>query len=107
MEFADATFGAIACLYALIHLPLPEQPTLLRKIADWLRPSGIFIATVGHSAWTGMEKDWLGVKGGDMWWSHADAETYRRWIADAGLRLELERFIPEGAGGHTFLLAVR
>ena len=107
VSFADATFGAIACFYALIHLPLVEQPPLLRKIAGWLRPGGIFIATVGHTAWTGSEKDWLGVKGGNMWWSHADADTYGRWIADAGLRVERERFVPEGAGGHTLLLAVR
>ncbi len=41
------------------------------------------------------------------WWSHADAETYRRWLADIGLRVEREAFIPEGTGGHTFVLATR
>ena len=107
MRFPDGSFGAIACLYALIHLPLAEQPVLLRSVGRWLRPGGVFVATVGHRAWTGTEKDWLGVKGGDMWWSHADAETYRRWLADADLRIELETFVPEGAGGHTFVLATR
>jgi len=106
-KFGDATFDAIACLYSLIHLPLDEQPVLLRSISAWLRPGGVLIATVGHHAWTGMEKNWLGVEGGDMWWSHADVETYRRWIADAGLRLEFERFVPEGKSGHVFLLAQR
>jgi len=107
VEFAAESFGAIACLYALIHLPLTEQPVLLRNVRRWLRPGGVFIATVGHEAWTGSEKDWLGVKGGDMWWSHADADTYRRWIADAGLRIELESFVPDGPGGHTFVFARR
>lgn len=107
LRFPDESFGAITCLFALIHLPLAEQPTLLRNVRRWLRPGGLFLATVGHRAWTGLEKDWLGVNGGDMWWSHADAETYRQWLADAGLRVELETFVPEGAGGNTFVLATR
>lgn len=105
--YPDVTFGAITCLFALIHLPLAEQPALLRNIGRWLRPGGLFLATVGHQAWTGIEKDWLGVEGGDMWWSHADAETYRRWLTDVGLRIELQTFVPEGTGGHTFVLATR
>jgi len=107
VEFPDNSFSAITCLFALIHLPLAEQPGLLRDISRWLRPGGIFLATVGHEAWTGLETDWLGIKGGDMWWSHADASTYRRWFAQAGLAVELETFVPEGTGGHTFILATR
>ena len=64
------------------------------------------MATVGHRAWTGLEKDWLGVKGGDMWWSHADSATYRVWLADAGFFIEEERF-SEGQGRHLFLVASR
>jgi SAM-dependent methyltransferase len=107
VEFPNESFSAIACLFALIHLPLSEQPTLLGNIQRWLRPGGVFIATVGSEAWTGLERDWLGVKGGDMWWSHADANTYRRWLGEAGLYVERETFVPEGTGGHTFVLATR
>ncbi len=107
LRFLAKSFDAIVCLFALIHLPLAEQPEILRRIAEWLRPGGILMATVGHEAWTGLEKDWLGVEGGDMWWSHADAGTYRHWLADAGLTVELETFVPEGAGGHTLILATR
>jgi SAM-dependent methyltransferase len=107
LRFPNESFAAVTCFFALIHLPLDEQPGLIRSVAQWLRPGGVFAATVGNQAWTGLEKDWLGVKGGDMWWSHADTETYKRWLADAGLRLELEKFVPEGAGGHTFVLATR
>jgi len=107
IEFADAGVDAIVCLYALIHVPLAEQPGLLRNIGRWLRPGGVLVATVGHREWTGSEKDWLGVPGGDMWWSHADAATYRRWLADAGLVVEHKRFVPEGQGGHTLMIASR
>lgn len=107
LEFPGASFDAIVCLYALIHVPLGEQPGLLLRIGRWLRPGGLLIATMGDHAWTGAEKDWLGVPGGDMWWSHADAATYRRWLTDAGLVIEHERFVPEGTGGHLFTVASR
>ncbi|GAC1642892.1 MAG: class I SAM-dependent methyltransferase [Candidatus Dormibacteraceae bacterium] len=107
LAFPDASFDAVVCLYAIIHLPLGEQPRFLRNVARWLRPGGVLIATVGHGAWTGTERDWLGVPGGDMWWDHADAETYRRWLGEAGLVVEDERFVPEGTGGHTFVFASR
>lgn len=110
LDLPADSFGAIVCLYALIHVPLAEQPAMLRDIARWLRPGGLLLATVGHTAWTGMEKNWLGVEGVDMWWSHADADTYRRWLRDAGLSVEREAFVPEGAGGaggHTLFIATR
>jgi SAM-dependent methyltransferase len=107
LQLGDDSFDAIVCLFALIHVPLDEQPDLLRNIRRWLRPGGLLLATVGHTAWTEVEKDWLGVEGADMSWSHADAETYRLWFGDAGLQLQLEKFIPEGNGGHTLVLASR
>jgi ubiquinone/menaquinone biosynthesis C-methylase UbiE len=107
LQYPDESFDAITCLFALIHLPLEEQPPLLRHVRRWLRPGGLFVASVGHQAWTGLEKDWLGVSGGDMWWSHTDVATYRRWFEDAGLQVELEKFVPEGSGGHIFVLATR
>jgi SAM-dependent methyltransferase len=107
VQFPDASFDAVACLYALIHLPLEEQPMLLRRIHGWVRPGGLFVATVGHGAWTGTAKNWLGVEGGDMWWSHADTTTYRTWLTEAGLTIERETFVPEGTGGHIFLVTTR
>lgn len=71
---------------------------MLRRIAAWLEPSGLFLATTRHRAWTGVEEDWLG--GGEpMWWSHADAGAYRSWISQAGLSIEREEFVPEGDEG--------
>lgn len=102
VSFADASFAAVVSLYAIIHLPLAEQPELLRKIAAWLRPGGHLLATVGDTAWTGREKDWLGA---EMYWSHADIETYRNWLLDLGFEIIWSRFIPEGDGGHQLLLA--
>jgi SAM-dependent methyltransferase len=106
VEFAPASFAAIVSLYAIIHVPLDEQPALLDRIATWLRPGGLLLISVGGSdAWTGSEPDWLGVPGGTMYWSHADAATYRRWIEERGLQIERETFVPEGDGGHVLIHA--
>ncbi|WP_432955678.1 hypothetical protein [Micromonospora haikouensis] len=91
---------------ALIHLPLPEQPRLIGRIATWLRPGGWLLATVGDSAWTGTEDNWLGGPAA-MWWSHADASTYRSWLREAGLLVTAEDFVPEGASGHALFWARR
>lgn len=67
-DFEPASFDAVVCLFSLIHMPLPEQPPLLRRSAEWLRPGGLFVATTGHGAWTGVEETWLG-GGAPMWWA--------------------------------------
>jgi SAM-dependent methyltransferase len=103
--FEPDTFAAIVCFYAIIHIPVAEQPPLLANIFSWLQPGGFFLATVGLNAWTGTEADWLDVPGGLMYWSHADAATYRQWCEDQGFRICWTRFVPEGDGGHTLLLA--
>ena len=106
VSFSPASFDAVVSLFALIHLPLDDQPAVLGKVAAWLRPGGVFLATTGYWAWTGTEEDWLG-GGAPMWWSHADVATYRSWIAAAGLSIDREEFVPEGDGGHALFWARR
>lgn len=86
----------------LIHLPVGEQEALVHRIRRWLRSDGTLLATVGATVWTGTDDDWLGAP---MWWSHPDAGTYRRWLADAGFAVERDEFVPEGDGGHQLLQA--
>ena len=42
-----------------------------------------------------------------MYWSHADAASYRRWLTEQGLLIAWTRFVPEGQGGHVLVLAQR
>ena len=102
--FEPASFDAIVAFYSIIHIPLEEQPALLADISRWLRPSGYLLASVGHGAWTGTEPDWCDIEGATMYWSHADAATYRQWLMENGLSIIEEEFLPEGTGGHTILL---
>ncbi|GIJ09742.1 class I SAM-dependent methyltransferase [Micromonospora andamanensis] len=106
LELPPMSLDAVVCLYALIHMPLADQPRLIGRIASWLRPGGLLLATTGHNAWTGTEDNWLDGPA-TMWWSHADAPTYRNWLRQAGLSITSEDFVPEGTSGHALFWAQR
>lgn len=106
VDFEPESFDAVVSFFALIHVPLDDQLPLLRRVAGWLRPGALFVATTGYWAWTGYEENWLD-GGAPMWWSHADVGTYRSWLAEAGLVIEREDFVPEGDGGHALFWTSR
>jgi cyclopropane fatty-acyl-phospholipid synthase-like methyltransferase len=102
VDFEAGQFDAIVAFFAIIHVPVVEQPELFQKISRWLKPGGLLMITVGHRAWTGTEQDW---KGAEMYWSHAGPETYREWLDERGFSILWETFLPEGDGGHPVILA--
>lgn len=106
LAFADSSFDAVVCLYALIHMPVDLQPELLSRLGRWLRPGGWLLTVTGQEAWTGTETGWLGGQA-PMWWSNADAPTYRDWIERAGLAVIEQSFVPEDDGGHALFWARR
>ena len=85
LEFPPGSFDGVAAFYSLIHVPREEQPALLYKMASWLRPGGLLVATMGtRSVEAGFEEDWLGAP---MYWSSFDCNTNKHLIEQAGLRL--------------------
>ncbi len=105
VNFSRATFDAVVCLYALIHVPVEWHRSMLARIASWLQPGGVLLITTGETAATGTESDWLGVPGATMYWSHADWPTYQRWFAELGYDLLHDQVVAEGDGGHHIALA--
>jgi SAM-dependent methyltransferase len=86
VAFAPGSFDAVVAFYSLTHVPRDEQPALLRRIAGWLRPGGVFLATMGaDSSDDEVEDDWLGVP---MFFSHFGARRNVRLVAEAGLAVE-------------------
>ena len=85
VEFESGSFDAVAAFYSLIHVPRDELPALLKSIDEWLRPGGLFVATMGTvSEEVGFEEDWLGVP---ICWSSYDAETNKRLVEESGLHI--------------------
>jgi len=82
LEFSPGSFDAVCGFYAITHVPREEHATLLRMIAAWLRPNGLFVASFSNGGAPGdIEDDWLGVP---MFFSGYDGETNRQLVRETG-----------------------
>jgi SAM-dependent methyltransferase len=84
LDFPEGSFDAVIALYSITHLPREEHPALLGRIGGWLKPGGLFLASLSHVGgedWTG---EWLGV---EMYFSGHDADKNRRLVREAGFEL--------------------
>jgi ubiquinone/menaquinone biosynthesis C-methylase UbiE len=82
----EASLDVVTAFYSLTHLPRADQTAVIERAARWLRPGGLFCATLGDSDNAGaVEADWLGVP---MFFAGFTPEANRRLLAEAG-------FVPE------------
>jgi cyclopropane fatty-acyl-phospholipid synthase-like methyltransferase len=99
VQFPAETFDAVTAFYSITHVPRNEHAALIQRIAAWLRPSGLFVASFGSS-----EGDWLGEwLGTPMFFSHHDPEKAKQLINDAGFRLEHVGLVEQDNEKATFL----
>jgi SAM-dependent methyltransferase len=97
LGFPPASFDAVVAFYSLTHVPRAEQAALLGRIAVWLRPGGLLMATMGAGdAPDTVEPDWLGVP---MFFSHFDADTNREMVRRAGLDIADAEVLSEDEDG--------
>lgn len=91
LRLEAGSFDAVGAFYSIAHLPTVEHAKLFKAVAGWLRPGGVFVASLGSGPagdWTG---EWLGAP---MFFSHAGEERNLALIEEAGLviqRAEVER----------------
>ena len=107
VEFAPGSFDGVCAFYSLTHLPPEELPAVLRRAADWLRPGGLFVASMSAGADPGSVEDgW--VAGVPMYFAGHPAEKNEELVEEAGLRIASARLesINEEGGDVTFLWVV-
>jgi SAM-dependent methyltransferase len=98
LDFAAGSFDAVVAFYSLTHVPRDEQAELIGRIRGWLRPGGVFLASLGADDEPGdVEPDWLGV---DMYFSHFGAKANRRLVERAGLVIERAEIAVEPEDRH-------
>lgn len=83
LDFEPDTFDAVVAFHSIIHVPKEEHPALLAEVHRWLRPGGLFLATLTMTEVDGEDPDWEGW-GAAMRWSHYDAETNKQMLREAG-----------------------
>jgi len=83
LDLTPESFDAVVALFSILHLAARDQPALLTRIVAWLRPGGLFLATLGIAENTGvLDLDWLGAP---MYSSSLGASRYVELLAEAGL----------------------
>jgi SAM-dependent methyltransferase len=86
LKFSKESFDFITAFYSLIHLPIKEQPEILKKIFGLLKHGGYFLATVGYKKWIGKEDNWLS-SGETMYWSHLGKEENLKMLEELGFKV--------------------
>ena len=84
LDVPAESFDAVTALYSIVHVPRDEQPALFARILGWLKPGGLFLASLSHVGGEDRVDEWLGV---DMFFSGFDADTNRRLVREAGFEL--------------------
>jgi len=82
LAFAPETFDAVVTFHSIIHVPRTEHPALIAKIHRWLKPGGVFLATMTVTDYEGREDDWEGW-GAPMVWSHYDGDANVAMLREA------------------------
>jgi 2-polyprenyl-3-methyl-5-hydroxy-6-metoxy-1,4-benzoquinol methylase len=86
LAFAPESFDASVAFHSIIHVPRAEQPALLESIHRWLKPGGVFLATMTVSACEGREENWEGW-GTPMVWSHYDGKANVVMLREVGFEI--------------------
>ena len=107
LDFPAGSFDAVVALFSIIHVPRAEHAGLFGRIARWLVPGGLFLASLSHRGGPDATDEWLGVP---MFFSGFDAETNRRLVREAGLELLVDELVfmrepdPDGEVGFLWVL---
>jgi len=99
-ELSPAAFDAVAAFYSITHIPREEHPALLQSIADWLKPGGWFIASMGAEQLRDRCEEWLGVP---MYFSHYAAEENAALVHAAGFTVERAEVVAQDNEDASFL----
>jgi SAM-dependent methyltransferase len=92
------SYDALVSLFMLGHVPRAEQGPLLARMADWLRPGGHLLVTLGiGDSEDAVEDEWLGVP---MFFASFAVAHNRELLKRAGFELLRERVVPLDEPGH-------
>ena len=106
LDFLENSFDGICSYYAIIHIPREEHQPLLANFHRMLKPNGLALLCLGaQNLMDDIDENYLGTR---MYWSHYDAETYIKMLADCGFLIIWSKYVGDESfdegGGHLFAL---
>ncbi|SDO09316.1 class I SAM-dependent methyltransferase [Lentzea jiangxiensis] len=78
LDFDEGTFDGVAAFYSILHVPQAEQSGLIARIARWLKPGGLFLASLGTGT-PDVTESWLGV---EMFFGSNTPDVNRELLAE-------------------------
>lgn len=96
LELPPGGFDAVVAFYAITHVPRASHAALFARIALWLKPGGLFLASLGARDCPDWRGEWLGT---EMFFSHFDGETNHRLVEEAGFAIVETETIAEQEHG--------
>jgi SAM-dependent methyltransferase len=102
VDFPSESFDGVTAFYSISHLPRVEHHLLFERVARWLVPGGLFLATLGARDDPGWMGEWIGQP---MFFSSHDADGNRRLLTAANFDLLIDDVVdtPEPEGPVPFL----
>jgi trans-aconitate methyltransferase len=98
VAFPPASFDLVTAFYSIPHLPRSRHAEMLQRIAEWLRPGGHLLASLGHRDHDVIH-DMLGAP---MLSSSYGAATNSRLLVDAGLTILTDEIVTWHQGHVTY-----
>lgn len=102
LEIREGSLDAVAAFWSIIHVRRELHVELFGRIHRWLRPGGMLFGTLGSGDNPDERADFFGAP---MYWSHFDAQTNRRLLADAGFRVEQADVVEDMGESHLWVIA--
>ena len=84
LKFPSASFDAVVAFYSITHVPREQHANLMTLIANWLKPGGLFVASMSSGPLINSIENWLGVP---MYFNGYAARTNRRIVRNAGFEI--------------------
>ena len=84
IDFTPASFDAVVAFYVIFHLPRDDQLRLLGSIAAWLKPGGLFLATLSKRNEAAYTEDFFGI---EMFWTNFALDEYIEHLHGIGFEL--------------------
>lgn len=81
LDLEEGAFGGAVALYSVGHVPAAEHRVVFERLARWLQPGGLLLASLPAEASPGWTGPWLGAS---MHFASLGADAYRSLLRELG-----------------------
>lgn len=110
--FSRNSLDAVMAFFSILHLPPSDQPIIIKRISEWLRPGGVFVANfAAGDPLSTVEDKFMGAEKGVVHFGSLGDDRTLAVIEQSGLVVSAKDTISEeaddgkAAGTHLWIIA--